>query len=520
MECVPTSIELWIALANLESYEAAKVILNRAGKINPGNHMIWIHACKLEETKGNTQNIEIILSKALKILPKHGCNMSRAQWMKEAEQCEKDNYVNTAQVIVKLTMLMNLDVNERRAIWSENIKNLIEKGSLSCARTLVQEALKVMPKNKALWLNAYEIEKDHGTLESQEDTFKKIIQSLPGESLFYLMYAKHQWQAGFYDKCRSILKSSRESLPMNLDIWIASVKFERECKAFNDALNHCMNCKINDPRIFKHAIQLKRVLAHANSDILNEVNDALIKHPKYYKFYIIGCQMSEQLNDVNKCREYLNHGIEQCQKTEQGYKMFIYASNFERKHDIPKARTIMQEAKIFYPKNAEIWSESIKLEQCCGNDKIAKSLISKALQECQKSGILWSLAIDHEQAQQKKAKCQDAIKYCEDDENVMLSGAKIFIAENKIEKARKWIRRTILLNPQFGDGWAYYYYLESINGSKEILQDINESIKKAKPNKGELWRSISKQIQNTGIGSLEVLKRVVAIIQAKEIVPK
>jgi len=43
---------MWIELAKLESYENAKLILNRARQSLPLEHSIWIHAAMLEESEG------------------------------------------------------------------------------------------------------------------------------------------------------------------------------------------------------------------------------------------------------------------------------------------------------------------------------------------------------------------------------------------------------------------------------------------------------------------------------------
>jgi len=44
-------VELWLALARLESYAAARVVLNRARQAVPTDASIWITAAKLEEAQ-------------------------------------------------------------------------------------------------------------------------------------------------------------------------------------------------------------------------------------------------------------------------------------------------------------------------------------------------------------------------------------------------------------------------------------------------------------------------------------
>jgi pre-mRNA-processing factor 6 len=46
---VPQSTELWLALAKLETYDNARVVLNKAREKLPTDHTIWVNAAKLEE---------------------------------------------------------------------------------------------------------------------------------------------------------------------------------------------------------------------------------------------------------------------------------------------------------------------------------------------------------------------------------------------------------------------------------------------------------------------------------------
>lgn len=68
VECIPTSVEMWLALAKLETYENAKKVLNKARKTIPTEKSIWITAAELEEANGNLPAVGIIISKAVKSL--------------------------------------------------------------------------------------------------------------------------------------------------------------------------------------------------------------------------------------------------------------------------------------------------------------------------------------------------------------------------------------------------------------------------------------------------------------------
>lgn len=73
------------------------------------------------------------------------------------------------------------------------------------------------------------------------------------------------------------------------------------------------------------------------------------------------------------------------------------------------------------------------------------------------SGELWSLAVENEPKRTRKAKIVDAMKKGENNPYVVLSIAKIFWKEKKIEKARKWLERSLALDPNIGDTWTFYW---------------------------------------------------------------
>lgn len=56
-------LQLWLALARLETYEKARQVLNKARENVPTDRQIWISAAKLEEANGNTAMVEKIVER-------------------------------------------------------------------------------------------------------------------------------------------------------------------------------------------------------------------------------------------------------------------------------------------------------------------------------------------------------------------------------------------------------------------------------------------------------------------------
>lgn len=89
VECCPQHVELWLALARLETYENARKVLNQARQTIPTEPAIWVTASKLEEAHGNDGMVGKIITRGVKSLADNGVVINRETWLKDAEAAEK-----------------------------------------------------------------------------------------------------------------------------------------------------------------------------------------------------------------------------------------------------------------------------------------------------------------------------------------------------------------------------------------------------------------------------------------------
>ena len=97
---------------------------------------------------------------------------------------------------------------------------------------------------------------------------------------------------------------------------------------------------------------------------------------------------------------------------------------------------------------------------------------------------------------QRKTKSVDALKKCEHDPHVLLTVAKLFWAERKVQKCRDWLTRTVKLEPDLGDAWVYFYRFEQLFGTPEQQNDIKQRCINVEPRHGEIWCKYSKDIKH------------------------
>ena len=89
--------------------------------------------------------------------------LMREQWLKEAERCESEGSPRTCEAIVKATVAMELEDEDRLDTWVGDAESAEAKGMVSTSRAILSYALKVYPDRRNLWRKAADLEKTHGT---------------------------------------------------------------------------------------------------------------------------------------------------------------------------------------------------------------------------------------------------------------------------------------------------------------------------------------------------------------------
>jgi pre-mRNA-processing factor 6 len=175
VEVIPQSVELWLALARLETPEKAKAVLNKARKAVPTSHDIWIAAGRLLEQEAHAKEksgaerakeLELVdrtIEAGVRELRRHQVLLTREQWLKEAERCETDGSPRTCEAIVKATVAMEIEEEDRLTTWVGDAESAEARGMMGTARAILAYALRVFPDKKDLWRRAATLEKEHGT---------------------------------------------------------------------------------------------------------------------------------------------------------------------------------------------------------------------------------------------------------------------------------------------------------------------------------------------------------------------
>lgn len=505
-DLLPLSVELWLALARLETYQNARKVLNNARKAVRTSPEIWIAAIRLEEQQGNDTRLDALMSRALSELEEFGGALTREKWIEEAERCEQEGATLTCQAIIKATLGMGIDEEDRKRVWLDDAESAIAKQCYDTARAIYAYALRIFPQKKGIWRRAAELEKAHGSKETVNDLLEKAVESCPHAEVLWLMYAKEKWLSGDVSSARKVLERAFAQNPNNEDIWLAAVKVEAEngeSEAARMLLERARQ-EAKTERVWKKSVVLERELGD-NQRALQLVNQALAIYPKYDKLWMMKGQIFEDLGKVVGAREAYGNGIKNCPHS---IPLWILAARLEVNAGVVgKGRTILDQGHLRNPKNPQLWAERIRLEINANNTHQSKVLLAKALQDCPTSGIIQAEALWMEPRATRKPRAVEGMKKADRDPVLITSVARLFWTDRKEDKGRTWFDKAIALDRDYGDAWAWYYRLET---DKEKKAEIVSRCIAADPHHGEKWQEIAKMPANARKKTDEILQLVAA----------
>ncbi|GAA5838789.1 hypothetical protein JCM11251_006739 [Rhodosporidiobolus azoricus] len=498
VEVIPQSQELWLALARLETPDRARQVLNKARKAIPTSHEIWIAAGRLQEQEGNVEQVDAIIANGVNALKKNGAELNRDQWLAEAERAEGSGSPVTAQAIVKATLHLDVDEEDRQVVWLDDAETMAGKGKVMTARAIYAYALKVFPNKQTIWRKAAELEKQHGDRESLLALLNRAVESVPQAEVLWLMAAKESWLGGDVDGARALLSRAFEANPDSEGIWLAATKLEAENGQIEAARQLMQRARevSGTERIWIKSAVFERT--HSSPEAaLSMVKDGLKVYPASAKLHMMHAQLLQAQTppSVPAAREALAVGVRKCPTA---VPLWIMASRLEEKAGVRiKARALLEKARNVNPKSEELWLESVKVEERDGSGA-AKPMLARALQTLPASGLLNSHSVWSEPRPTRKTRSVDALKKTNNSPAVIVTVARLFWAERKLEKARDWFGRAVAADKDYGDAWAWWWKFEKQHGTEEHRQSLLEKCIAADPHHGHVWPSIAKDPKNLG----------------------
>merc|ERR1719354_856555 len=284
-------------------------------------------------------------------------------------------------------------------------------------------------------MQAIDLERNHGNPESLDEVLAAASERLPRQVIFWLVRAKEKWLAGDIEKSREILTQAFAANPDSESVWLAAAKLEWETGEIDRArvLLSRARERASSDRVFMKSAMLERE-CEKYSDALTFIEEGLVKYPTFAKLYMMGGQicsndLEKNHDNLKRARDYYQRGLKSCPTS---ITLWILASRLEEKASsynmngngngngnstgvgFTKARSLLELARLKNQKNPDLWLEAVRLERRASNDKLAVTIMARALQDCPNSGQLLAENITTAPRVEQKSKSSDAIKKCPD----------------------------------------------------------------------------------------------------------
>ncbi|MCP4732741.1 MAG: tetratricopeptide repeat protein, partial [Bosea sp.] len=306
---------------------------------------------------------------------------------------------STSAAIVKCTVGRGVDDEDRQRTWADDANAALSRGAVATARAILAHSLAAFPTKRTLWLQAVDLERNHGTAASLDEVLEAASERLPRTEIFWLVRAKEKWIAGSVDESRAVLTEAFKANPDSEPVWLAAVKLEWETGEIERARVLLARARERAPtaRIYMKSALLERECRQSDA-ALELLEEGLRKYPTFAKMYMMGGQIcSEDLTkdriQLDRARKFYQRGLQNCPNS---VVLWCLASRLEERvaeygasssnAGVTKARSLLELARLKNAKNPELWLEAIRLERRAGNEKLAVSLMARALQECPSSG--------------------------------------------------------------------------------------------------------------------------------------
>lgn len=532
VECCPQHVELWLAFARLERVENARAILNKAREKVPTDASIWFTAAKLEEAHGNLTRVSKIIERAVKSLTSFSVIVDRDVWLKEAEAAERGTppMIVTCQAIVSAVVGLGVDNEDRKRTWMADADETLRRGSVHTARAILVHARSVFPGKKSIWRREAQLEKAHGTPESLDAVLQQAVRYCPRAEVLWLMAAKEKWVSGNVPAARQVLLLAFEANPDSEDIWLAAFKLEFENQEPERARIILSKARgegearipaSSTQRVWMKSAMVERELGNLKEE-RRLLMEGINRFPSFHKLYLMLGQLEERQGNVPGAQAAYNAGLGRCPTSVPLCKSI--ALTYEKAGAIAKARSKLEQGRQKNPRSEQLWLEAIRMELRASRPKFANELLAKALQACPSSGILNAEAIAMAPRPQRKSKSAEALTRCNDDPHIIAAVAQLFWNDRKVDKARSWFSRAVLLDPDNGDFWALFYQFEQEQlqqvpprSTAEAVAAVLAKAIAAEPRHGERWQAVSKALDSAHESTHQILMKVVANLKTQPI---
>jgi len=512
VQCCPDTEELWLTYAKLSDYTAAQKILNDARRHIPTSVAIWMAAAELAAAMGAT-NLDPILEKAVSSLKTNGVVFDKTNWLEEAlkikSQTVSDSLIRiTVKSFIQSSSLSAKEIKHEIFSDFDSLVNRSESVGRKILETCAKET--ILRERKGVWRKWLEFElSSNPRNEMIGNIFESAVSACPKAEILWLMYAKYLFallKDG--DRAKQVLNRAMDNVPESEQIYLAAVKVAEKTdrEMARQILTHAREVCSDSVRVWMRSAQIERWDRQLERCIsLIEGGLSVLKPPSVcWKLFLIATHACIESGHFDKAEKWIERAIDVCPG--KGAVWSVAADVAIANNNLNKARSILERGRIRLANDEILWWKGYVVEVLAGGSSSSGSrvFLSRALQACPTSGLLWAYAIDHEPVVTRHPKCLDALKKCENDPLVVIGVARFFWLEKKqIDKARKWFQNATRMDKKCGQVWSDSLAFEISQGDEnffnfKIVLDEIKMLDLVETNKGIEWNVFRKRVDNWG----------------------
>lgn len=233
----------------------ARSILRHAVSLFPSKKSLWIDFALLEKNHGSRDSLDALLVQAVANCPK-----AEVLWLMAAKEKWLADDVDAARSILREAFIQN-PLSERiclaavkleqknnqplrarailgkarenagtQKVWIKSIKLERQLGNVETERQIIQNALKIFPKNDKMWLLSAQLEAAVSSDEASRRIFRQALELCPHSANLWIHGSRLEEKVSAAT-ARSFLDRARLKNPKSPRLWLEAIRVEQRAGA-------------------------------------------------------------------------------------------------------------------------------------------------------------------------------------------------------------------------------------------------------------------------------------------------
>eukprot|EP00824_Muranothrix_gubernata_P008289 TRINITY_DN20644_c0_g1_i1.p1 TRINITY_DN20644_c0_g1~~TRINITY_DN20644_c0_g1_i1.p1 ORF type:complete len:902 (-),score=169.07 TRINITY_DN20644_c0_g1_i1:931-3636(-) len=425
LEFIPNSVRLWKEAIELEEHGDARIMLARAVECVPQSVDMWLALARLE----TYENAQAVLNKAREAIP-----TEPAIWIMAAKLEEANGHYDRIDRIIRkaIKSLAAHQVVIDRQQWLKEAENTEKSGSVATCQALVRETVGLGVEDvdrKHTWVEDAEQALHNGAIECARAIFAHAATVFPGKKSIWLRAAHLEKQYGSPETLLKILEKAVKYCPKSEVLWLMAAK---------------------ENWLAGNVDSARRIL-----------NEAFAANPDSEEIWLAAVKLEWENNEMERAHILLQKAREKSGTQ----RVWMKAAKLEREMGcMDECRAILEEALQIYPKFDKLWMMRAQLEETCGSIEKSCELYLQGLAECPNAVPLWLCAANFEVRRRGLTKARALLEKARlsnpKSDDLFLASVRVELQAKNVTFAQAIMAKALQTCPTSGKLWSEAILME------------------------------------------------------------